>query len=154
MKQTLWICLCLSLLTPLACDEIMYPTVADVNTLAEADHEFVSGLHEAGNQLMTEQHSAMTPELAEAFAVMQQQYNELSLQLKTQAGKVQAEGPSIGGLSGFGGGVVPSLLSMFGLGSLIPIWNMFFGKSRASQDITDLKHSLAVKAGSDQEIPG
>lgn len=151
MKRTLWICLCAALFVPfIGC----FPTTDDVNRMQESDHEFVAGLHDAGNQLMTEQHSAMTPELAEAFTIMQAQYNELSLQLKARAGEVEAKGPSLEGFSGFGEGIFPSLLSMFGLGALIPIWNMFFGKSRAAAEITELKMELAKKAGTDQELPG
>ena len=151
MKRTLWICLCAALFVPfIGC----YPTTTDVNNLQEANQTFNQGLHDAGNQMMTDQHSAMTPELEKAFTIMQAQYNELSLQLKARAGEVEAKGPSIGGFSGFGEGIVPSLLSMFGLGALIPIWNMFFGKSRAAKEITELKHQLAKKAGADQELPG
>lgn len=102
MKTRLW-CLGVVILASMAwagCEAFNFPTVKDVNTMAEADHEFVAGLHDAGNDLMTEQHAAMTPELAEAFAAMKGQYDDLAAQLASRASGAKATGVSVGGLGG------------------------------------------------------
>ncbi len=130
-----------------------FPTTDDVNALQEADHEFVAGLHDAGNELMTDQHSAMTPELAEAFATMKGQYDDLSRQLKERAGETRAEGISLGALGGEGGGAVDWAFNLLGLGWLLPVWNMFFGKSRASDEISALKLRLATGAKAGNDLP-
>lgn len=157
------------------CDSVMFPTLADVKTLAESENEHRTGLQAATVETMTEQHTAMTPELEEVLAVILEQNREMSNLLKTAAAeKVSSvEGPSIGGVGdALGGGLIPSLLSMFGLGSLIPIYNMFFGRSRGEsavaavkeksendlsdlkEEIAELKLNLATKAGANETIPG
>ena len=152
MRKRRWWILCVSLLVAVGC----YPTTADVNTMAAAERDYVAGLHNAGNELMTEQHSAMTPELAEAFAAMQGQYNDLSAQLRANAAETTAEGVSLGGASGFG---IEWLLGVFNLGWLYPFIKGF-GKSRASvevakatDDITAIKLGLATAAKPGEAMP-
>lgn len=139
-----------------------FPTTADVNGMQAANQEFNKGLHDAGNKMMTEQHSAMTPELAEAFAVMQGQYDDLSAQLRARASETKAAGVSVGALGGesAGGGVIQWILGLFNLGWLYPFFKGF-GKSRSSSevakataDILDLKLNLATKAGANEKLPG
>jgi len=132
-----------------SCDSLMYPTVADVQTLAESENEHRDGLQAATVETMTAQHTAMTPELEAVFATLLEQNKELSASLsKLAADKVATvKGPQIGGLEGLGGGMIPQLLSMFGLGSLIPIYNMFFGKSRAQKELDEMKLAMATRAG-------
>lgn len=132
------------------CDSVMFPTLADVKTLAESENEHRTGLQAATVETMTEQHTAMTPELEEVLAVILEQNREMSNLLKTAAAeKVSSvEGPSIGGIGDvLGGGLIPQLMSMFGLGSLIPLYSMFFGKSRAQKELDEMKLAMAVRAG-------
>ena len=131
-------------------DSMTYPTVATVKTLAEAENEHRTGLQEATVNTMTDQHTAMAPELEEVLATILTQNRELSASLHILANEAaaKAEGASIGGLGdALGGGLIPSLMSMFGLGSLIPIDNMFFGKSRAQKELDEMKLAMAVRAG-------
>ena len=132
-----------------SCDSMMYPTVSDMKTVADEEIEHRSGLQEATVQTMTDQHTALAPELEAVFAVILAQNKDMSASLKALAAeKVAAvEGPSVGSLDSLGGGMIPSLLSMFGLGSLIPIYNMFFGKSRAQKELDEMKLKMATRAG-------
>lgn len=133
------------------CDSVMYPTVADVNTLAEADRDYQDGLHAGQIDTLTEQHAAMAPEVRAELDAIVGQYNALSAQLREKAGGVTAKGVELGG---FGGELIPKLMSMFGFGSLIPIYSMFFGKSRAQKEIDELKSKLAVSAPAGEAFPG
>ena len=130
------------------CDSIMYPTISDVRTLTESENDHRSGLQEATVETMTAQHTAMTPELEAVFATILVMNQEAAASLKSIADEKAAsvKGPEIGGLGALGGGLIPQLMSMFGVGSLIPIYNMFFGKSRAQSEIDDLKLKLATRA--------
>ena len=120
-----------------------FPTTKDVNNLAEAERTFQQGLSEGVVETMTEQHAAMTPELADAFAVMQGQYNELSAQLKAKASQAKASGPDIGALGGSGSGILQWILGLFNLGWLYPFIKGF-GKSRASGEVDALKNEVAA----------
>ncbi len=155
MKTRLW-CLGAVILASVAwagCEAFNFPTVEDVNTLTAADHEFVAGLHDAGSELMTEQHGAMTPELTEAFAAMKGQYNDLAAQLASRASETKASGLSIGGLGGLGGngvtGFIGGLLDMLGLGWIATL----FLPSRATKKIAALELDLATAAKAGEMIP-
>lgn len=152
MKTRLW-CLGAVILASMAwagCEAFNFPTVKDVNALAEADHEFVGGLHEAGNDLMTEQHGAMTPELAAAFAAMKGQYDDLAAQLASRASGAKATGVSVGGLGGNGvTGFIGGLLDILGLGWIATL----FLPSRATKKITEIQLGLAEAAKAGALIP-
>lgn len=142
--------LCGVVILAAGCEGFLFPTVKDINTLAEADHEFVAGLHEGTADLMTEQHAAMTPELAEAFGVMTSQYNDVVARLKEKAGGAKAEGVSVGGLGGNGvTGFVGGILDLLGLGWIATL----FLPSRATKKITALELALAQAAKSGALVP-
>lgn len=149
MKTRLW-CLGAAVLLAGGCEAFNFPTVKDVNALAEADHEFVAGLHDAGNDLMTDQHAAMTPELAEALAIMQAQYEDVSAQLQARASGTKAAGLSVGGLGGNGvTGFIGGLLDILGLGWVATL----FMPSRATKKISEIELALATAAKAGEEIP-
>ena len=127
-----------------SCDGIMYPTVSDVNTMADADRTYQEELHAGQIDTLTEQHAAMAPEVRAELDALRAQFAELVANSNATASGAVATGPEISALCGFG---IESLLSMFGLGSLIPIYNMFFGKSRAQKELDDMKLAMATRAG-------
>ena len=151
------------------CTSCVFPTNDDVNNMQESNQTFNQGLHDAGNKLMTDQHSAMTPELAEAFVLMNSQYVEISAELKRQAGTVKAQGADVGGLLG-GGGIWEVIGMMFPGFAGIGLWIQNLLKpSRASgqvaalegeakamaNELKNLKHQLATAAGAgDAVTPG
>lgn len=142
--------------TVYVCASCMFPTNDDVNNMQKSNQTFNQGLHDAGNKLMTEQHSAMTPELAEAFAVMQGQYNELSAQLKAKAGEAKAVGVDISGLGSFGG---PNdwftvIAGLFGFGGIAGWISNLLKPSRATKRIDELETRLAVAAPAGEAFPG
>jgi len=127
-----------------------FPTTEDVNRLQDADHEFVAGLHQGTVAIMTEQHAAMTPELAQAFSAMKGEYNELAAQLKSNAAGVKASGLSVGGLGGSGvSGFLGGILDLMGLGWIATL----FLPSRATKKITELELDLAKAAKSGALVP-
>lgn len=156
MKKRRWLMLCGTLLIA-GC---MFPTTDDVNRMQDSEREYVGGLHDASNALMTEQHTAMTPELAEAFAAMKTQYNDLTAQLAAKAGEAKASGVDLGALGGDAGGIgIEWILGLFNLGWLYPFIKGF-GKSRAStevakatEDITEIKLGLATAAKTGAAMP-
>lgn len=131
------------------CGTLDFPTKTDVNRLTEAEREFVKALHDAGNKLMTEQHSAMTPELAEAFAVMTGQYQEISAALKAKASKTEAEGIDVG-LGSFGGmnDWLTALIGLISGGSLWSVIGNLFKPSRATARIDALEKSTTERISS------
>lgn len=150
----LWLCGAVCLV---GCDTLMYPTDKEVKALAVLENEHRTDLQNATVEVMTEQHTAMTPELEAVFAALLVQNQELSASLKKLAAdRVAAvKGPQIGSLGdALGGGLVPQLMSMFGLGALIPIYNMFFGKSRAQKELDAINMKLAVAAPAGEAFPG
>ncbi len=118
--------------------------------MAEADHEFVAGLHDAGNDLMTDQHAAMTPELAEAFAAMKGQYDDLAAKLASRASGVTASGVSVAGLGGNGvTGFIGGLLDILGIGWIATL----FMPSRATKKISEIQLGLAEAAKAGALVP-
>lgn len=155
-KKGLCIYLGLLFVTPFvfsACADWTFPTLANVKTMAETEKDFQKDLQGATVDVMTEQHSAQTPELSEAMQIMQSQYNEVAAQLRAMAADKDAaiKGFDAGGLTTGG---LQGLFNILGLGWLWPVFSMFFGKSRASEELSDLKMKLATKAGTNEELPG
>ncbi len=153
----------------LGCADFMYPTVADVRLLAEAERNFQEDLQVATVETMTSHHSRMSPENQEWFDTVLAQNRELASELAA-VGKEKADtisGPALAELNAKGA----DWLDVAGLGWLIPFWSMFFGKSRGTKELADLKSesatelaglkdkvenltlSLAVAAKADSAIP-
>ncbi len=155
MKRKLCIYLCLMVITPFvasACAEVMYPTLANVKEMGETEKDFQKDLQAATVDVMTEQHAAMSPEVAEALKGMQVQYTALADKYRASAAEKDAavQGPALGN---FGTGGLQGMFNLLGLGWLWPLLNGFFGKSRASKEITDLKLSLATAASTGEVLP-
>ena len=150
MRKNRWWILCGAFLAT-AVTTACFPTTQDVNTMAEAERTYVGGLHDASNELMTEQHSAMTPELAEAFAAMKGQYNDLAAQLAAKAGETTAAGVGFAGVGSNGiTGFVGGIMDMLGLGWIATL----FLPSRGAKKMNELEMALATKAGTGETIPG
>lgn len=153
-------------------DEIMYPTLSNVKELNEANLSYQEGLQEATVTTMTEQHTAMTPELEAILATILTQNTDLAASLKSIAAEKAAavKGPE---LSEMGQGISDELWAMLvaavpgfaGLG----LWGRNLVKpSRAegrvseleaaavasAKEVSELKLALAVKAGPNETIPG
>ena len=135
-----------TVLVGLACDSIMYPTVDNVRTLNEANLDYQQGLQESTVETMTDQHGRMSPENQEWFDAMLAQNAQFVSELKDVAVSKAAvvSGPEIGNLGGAEGGIVEWGFNLVGLGWLIPFWNMFFGKSRGTKDIVNLKDEISA----------
>ncbi len=137
--------------------DIMYPTVTDVNERSKAQNEFIAGENQATRDQMQEEHGIQSPELVDALAQVSADAAFAIKQLRERVDAVEAKGADVGDLGSFGelgGGLIPKLLSMFGFGSLIPIYSMFFGKSRAQKEIDELKSKMAVSAPAGESFPG
>ncbi len=97
MKTRLW-CLGAVILASMAwagCQALEgfnYPTKTDVNDLHDADVAQRAELADALAKLMTDQHGEMTPAVAEALLLMNEQYLSVSAELREVAALVQAEG--------------------------------------------------------------
>lgn len=143
-----------------------YPTTDDVNRLQAANQEFNVGLHDAGNDLMTKQHQEMTPAVAEALALMNAQYLEVSAELKRVAGRAQATGADVGGLMGDGfWGLIGVMFPGFaGIG--LWIQNLLKPSRAASQvaalqdeaktaavELNNLRIDLATAADAGEKLP-
>lgn len=141
------------------CDSLMYPSLHNVKTMADAERELQVGLQESTVGTMTEQHTAMTPELEAVFATILATNQDTANALNDlAAGKVSdVEGPGLGGI-GFS---MDGVFNLLGMGWLIPFWNMFFGKSRGTKEVdslkkelNELKTDLMTKAGANETLPG
>ncbi len=75
-----------------ALEGFSYPTTTDVNRMHDTDVVHRAELSDALADLMTKQHGEMTPAVAEALELMNEQYLSVSTELKEVAALVQAEG--------------------------------------------------------------
>lgn len=135
------LCVLVSVGLMIAC----YPTTDDVNRMQESNQVFNAGLHDASNDLMTKQHQEMTPAVAEALALMNAQYLEVSAELKKVAGSVKAKGADVGGL--MSGGIWEIVGLMFPGLAGIGLWIQNLLKpSRASGQVAALEAEAKVTA--------
>lgn len=156
MRKRRWLILCGALLITTGC----FPTTDDMDNALEAGREYTGGLHEASDDLMTQQHSAMAPELHDPFADMLVEAIEKGKALAATAGETKASGDVLAGVGGgFGGIGIEWILGLFNLGWLYPFIKGF-GKSRASDevakatsDITAMKLELATAAKPGAAVP-
>lgn len=155
LRKRRWLILCAALLITTGC----FPTTEDMDNALAAGREFTGGLHAASDDLMTQQHSAMNPELHDPFVSMLDEAVAKGAALAATAGETKASGPAVAGLLGESNGLVPWILGLFNLGWIYPFIKGF-GKSRASTeiakataDITALKLELATAAKSGGAVP-
>lgn len=143
-------------------DKILYPTVSDMNTVNESNVEHRTGLHTALAELMTDQHSEMTPAVAQALQLMNEQYLSVSAELKAVTALAKAEGADIDGLTAAAVGVFPGLA---GIGlwlrektkpsrSAGEVEKLKLDASELLKEFNALQLALAVKAGPNETIPG
>lgn len=136
------------------CEALNFPTVKDVNTMADADHEFVAAEHAAIVDAMTEQHAIQDPAAREAIEAITAQYNALAAQLRAKAAETTAKGVSLGGLGIGDGGLWSWLVTLMGGGGILGWVTNLFKPSRATGRIDDLEKKLMVAAPAGDAFPG
>lgn len=153
----LWTILCVSFLyTCFGCDEVMFPTVADVNTLADAEREFQMSLQQGTVDAMTEQHAIQDPAVRSELELVRGQYDALAAQLKERADAVRAKGLDVVALGSFGGANdwFTAIAGLFGFGGIAGWLSNLLKPSRATKRIDELENRLAVAAPAGESFPG
>ena len=153
----LWLFLCVAVMyTCFGCEEVMFPTVADVNTLAEAEREFQMSLQRGTVDAMTEQHAIQDPAVRTELEMVRGQYDALAAQLKERADAAKAKGIDIGALGSFGGANdwFTVIAGLFGFGGIAGWLSNLFKPSRATKRIDALENRLAVAAPEGEAFPG
>lgn len=120
-----------------ACGDWAYPTVADINTLAAADHEFVAGEHQTTRDQMSAEHTVQTPEQSAALAQVNADAAAAVRELRDKVDAVQAKGADLGGLGG--ASLWEWLVTAMGGGGLLGWITNLFKPSRATGQINDLE---------------
>ena len=145
------------------CEAFNFPTVEDVNTLAEADHEFIAEEHKAIRNQMTDEHVVQTPALQSDLVAINANYMAVVKTLRERVDAVEAQGVSIGSFGGANDWIT-ALAGMLGLGGAWGWISNLFKPSRATGAIADLEKSttariaqlekaLATAAGAGKEVP-
>lgn len=129
---------------PLYLAACMFPTTADVNEMAKADHEWVAGEHKAIRDQMTEEHAIQTPDQAALLAQVNSDAAAAVLKLRARVDAVEAKGAD---LTTFGGmnDWMTGLAALLGGGSLWSVVSGMFKPSRATARIDALDKSTTER---------
>ncbi len=141
--------------------EFMWPTVADVNMLTAADHDFVADGHAEIVAVITAQHELQTPELAPELQIVIEQYQLAVVELRALADEIKAEGLDTTELAALAVAAFP------GLGGLVWLNRQKAQPSRSSDKVAKLESdaiesnkkvhalelALATAAGAGSAVP-
>ncbi len=128
---------------PLYLAACMFPTTSDVNAMADADHEFVAGEHQATRNQMTEEHTIQTPEASTLLAQVNADAAAAVLELRKRVDAVEAKGAALSDFGEFGGmnDWITGLAALLSGGSIWGLITGLFKPSRATARIDSLEKS-------------